>query len=200
MNFQELVDEVISITKRPDLRSRTESAVKAATLKMHHSDFYYKDLVETAVQFNQEFYLQNFVPSEVIPRYRKAKYIRIWQGGAPDGMPGIFLENIQIENSMGQYQEVKTDVFYMAGQNLQIRTSCPLKHILFGAYVHPVVSPEAEYDSWIAREYPYAIVYEAARSIFYSIALTQQSQTYAQMTAEVLREISMSSVDALPFT
>lgn len=200
MTYDELVEEVIKFTKRPDLRDRTEAAVRAATLKMHHSDFYYKDLIETAVQFTDAFYLQNFVPSEVIPNYRKAKYIRIWNGDAPTGGPGKFLENIQIENSVGGYQETKTDVFYMAGQNLQIRTCIPLKRILFGAYVHPVVSPVANYKSWIAEEYPYAIVYEAARSIFFSIALTQQSQQFAQLTAEVLREISMSSVDALPFT
>lgn len=200
MTLEELVAEVINITKRPDLQARTESAVKAATLKMHHSDFYYKDLIETAIEFQDEFYIQNFVPSEVIPLYRKAKYIRVWSGDAPTGGPGIFLENIQIENSVDQYSSIKTDVFYMAGQNLQIRTSCPVKRILFGAYVHPTITPEESYNSWIAREYPYAIVYEAARAIFYSIALSQQSQTYAQMTAEILREISMSSVDALPFT
>src|SRR5690606_1969255 len=121
-------------------------------------------------------YIQNFVPSEVIPLYRKAKYIRMWVGDAPTGGPGTFLENIQIENSVDQFNAIKTDVFYMAGHNLQIRTSCPVKRILFGAYVHPTITPVENYNSWIAREYPYAIVYEAARSIFYSIALSQQSQ------------------------
>lgn len=200
MNFQQLLDEVILITKRPDLIERTRSAVRAATLKMHHSNFYYKDLVEFAVEFNDALYIQNFIPFEIIPAYRKAKYLRIWQGDALTGSSGKFLENINIENAVDAYGSSKVDVFYMAGQSLQIRTSCPVKRVLFGAYVHPTITPELSFKSWIAEEYPYAIIYEAARSVFFSIAATQQSQAYGQLTAEILSEMQMSSVDALPFT
>ena len=46
MNFSDLVEEVKTITARPDLQSKAESAVSAATLKAHNSGFYYNDLVE----------------------------------------------------------------------------------------------------------------------------------------------------------
>lgn len=200
MNFSQLYDEVLLIVKRPDLSTRIESAIKAATLKMHHSDFFYKDLVEVPIIFSEVLPLQQFVPSEVLPLFRKAKYIRFWQGSATQGRPGPFLEHIQIEDSLDGYKTMKENVFYMAGQQLQIRTCPAVEHVLFGAYMHPVLAPVASYNSWIAKEYPYAIIYEAARTIFRSIGFSEQANEFAQLAAEVLAEIKISSVDDMPIT
>ena len=52
MTFDELVEEVFLITARRDLVAETNSAVKAATLKAHKSDFYSKDIFETGVEFD----------------------------------------------------------------------------------------------------------------------------------------------------
>lgn len=199
MTFAELVAEVIAITKRPDMQTRIESAVRAATLKAHHSDFYYKDLHEVAVQFTNPFILQSFVPTEIAPNFRKAKYIRVWIG-EDNGDAGVFYTPIQIENSTDLYGLTKTEVFYMAGQNLQLRSSVAIDKVLFGCYLHPVITPEASFSSWIAAEMPYAIIYEAARSIFKSVAFTEQANEYAQLVAEQFQELRMSYIDDIPVT
>ena len=49
MTFDELVAEVYLLTARGDLTAETQSAVKAATLKAHKSDFFSKDIFETGV-------------------------------------------------------------------------------------------------------------------------------------------------------
>ena len=199
MTFSEMYLEVLSITKRPDLQSRIESAIRAATLKVHHSDFFYKDLVEVPIQFNEILPVQNFVPTDVLPTFRKAKYLRIWQGDI-NGRPGQFLEHIQIENSLDSYNYIKDNVFYMAGVNLQIRSNPAVQRILFGAYVHPVVAPVEKYKSWVAEQYPYAIIYEAIRTVFRSIGFTEQANEYANLAYEILSEIKVSSVDDMPIT
>lgn len=199
MTFAEIFVEVMLIVKRPDLVERVESAIRAATLKMHHSDFYYKDLVEAPIEFTETKALQSFVPSEVLPRFRKTKYIRFWQGGV-DGRPGPFLDHIQIENSLDSYNYMKENVFYMAGIQLQIRCCPAVQRVLFGCYLHPVVAPVANYESWIAREYPYAIIYEAARTVFRSIGYSEQANEFSGLAAEVLSEIKISSIDDMPLT
>lgn len=199
MTFAEILAEVLGITKRPDLQDRAISAIKAATLKLHQADFFYKDLVEVPVQFEKAQFLQNFLPTDVIPQFRKAKYIRFWQGDV-DGQPGPFLTPIQIENSNDLYGYIKTDVFYMAGQLLQIRTCEPCYRILFGAYKHPVITPADQYNSWIAVEYPYAIIYEAVRTIFRSIGFSEQANEYAGLAGEVLAEIKLACIDDIPVT
>lgn len=204
MTFDEMVAEVVSITKRPDLVERIKSNIRAATLKAHQSDFYFKDMFEIAVQFENPFYLQSFIPTEVAPRFRMAKYIRLWnytEGTDPNsGGPGDFLENIQIENSKDSYGYIKTNVFYMAGQALQIRGTGPLNKILFGCYQHPLITPESSYSSWIAAEMPYVIIYEAARVTFKSISYTEQANEYSQLVGELYSELKMSYVDCVPLT
>lgn len=199
MTFQELYDEVIIITKRPDLVDRTKQAIRSATIKAHHSDFYFKDLVEVPVQFTDLFFLQSFIPTEVVPTFRMAKYIRLWRGGI-DGDVGKFLTPIQIENSLNLYGQIKTDVFYMAGQLLQIRGSCTLDKVLFGCYVNPVITPEASYSSWVAKEQPYAIIYEAARQIFKSISFTEQANEYSTLVGDEYAELKLTYVDSVPLT
>lgn len=199
MTFAELQAEVLSITRRPDLIERIQGGIRAATLKIHHSDFFYKDLVEVPVEFSEVTPVQSFVPAEVLPSFRKAKYLRVWCGDV-NGSPGQFLEHIQIENSLDSYNYIKENVFYMAGTNLQIRSNPPVQRILFGAYVHPVVAPMAQYKSWIADEYPYAIIYEASRTIFRSIGQPEQATEYGNLAYEILAEIKVSSVDDMPIT
>lgn len=199
MNFTEIYNEVILITKRPDLVDRTKQAIRSATIKAHHSDFYFKDLVEVPVQFTTLFFLQSFIPTEVVPTFRMAKYIRLWNGGM-DGDVGTFLTPIQIENSLDQYKNIKTNVFYMAGQLLQIRGATTLDKVLFGCYVNPVITPETSYSSWVANEQPYAIIYEAARQIFKSISFTEQANEYSNLVQEEYAELKLSYVDSVPFT
>ena len=185
MNFAEIRAEVLNLTKRPDLTTKTNSAITSATLKAHQSNFYYKDIVEVAVEFGTSQNIQNFLPTDVLPRFRKAKYIRQWYGDATTGQPGVFFTPIQIENSLDAYNYIRTDVFYMAGQLLQIRGTNAVDRILFGAYQHPQAT-ETGYNSWIANELPYAIIYEAARIIFLSIGQQELSTGMASLVSEVI--------------
>lgn len=199
MTFADMVAEVVSIVKRPDLTERIQANVRAATLKAHHSDFYYKDLHEVAVQFTFLSPLQSFLPTEIAPQFRKIKYIRLWVGGN-SGDVGKFLTPIQIENSLDAYNYIKTDVFYMAGQLIQIRGSAALDKVLFGCYQHPVIAPDSSYASWIADEMPYAIIYEAARVTFKSISFTEQANEYSALVQEQFSELKLSYIDDVPLT
>lgn len=199
MTFDEMVDEVISITKRPDLINKIQANVRAATLKAHNSDFYYKDLYEVPVEFTNVFNLQSFLPTEIAPRFRKVKYVRLWIGDNY-GDVGQFLEPIQIENSIDGYGYIKTNVFYMAGQLLQIRGACALDKVLFGCYQYPILTPSTAFESWIANEMPYAIVYEAARVTFKSYSFTEQANEYSALVNEQYAELKLSYVDDVPLT
>lgn len=187
MNFQELCDEVVLITKRPDLRDLIESRVRAATLKAHTKDFFYKDVVETGVAFPIPGTVTSFRPADLVQRYRKPRYIREWLYDASDpvdfGRGGKLLRSIDIANVRDSYGYFRSDVYYLAGDVIQIRSSVALSHILFGAYVYPDVTPNG-YSSWIAEEMPGVIYHEAARQVLMSIGATTQAEAQAQMVAE----------------
>ena len=102
MNFAELNAEVQQIVKRPDLTTRIESAVRAAILKLHTTNFYPRDIEELAVQFNYPNYVTNWNPRDTFDRFRKISYIRFWNYDANDsvnnGAPGPMLEHVEIKD------------------------------------------------------------------------------------------------------
>lgn len=196
MNFTELCNEVINITKRPDLQSVIEAAVRASTLKLHQKDFFYRDIVEVGVSFPDEEYITSFKPSDVVPRFRKPAYLRQWLydgTSATFGRGGKKYEPVELGNSQDAYGCFKTDTYYMAGDLLQIRSSTALTHILFGAYVNPDITTDG-YKSWIADEYPYAIVYDACVAVFRTIGANEQLQGVTQQAAEWLAILTINSI------
>lgn len=198
MNFQELVTEVLSITKRPDLQSRIEGAVRAATLKAHNQDFFYKDIRESGIAFEFAGHIQSFQPAQNFDNFRKVKYVRYWHFDPADipafGRAGKFLTAIDIENSIDGYGYIKEDVFYMAGDLIQIRTCTALTHCLVGAYTLPNITPDG-FNSWIADEFPTAIYYEAARQICMQIGKNQDATNLRTAVAEEYAQLKLNSVN-----
>ena len=198
MNFTEIVNEVVDITKRGDLAStRIPAAVSAATLKAHTSDYFYRDLIEIAIEFDAARNIQTFDPKQVLPTYRQFKYLRRWEGDVNTGEAREFFEHIQIQNAVDGYGYIKENVFYMAGSFIQIRALPEVFRCLFGAYQYPIII-EAQYQSWVADEFPYAIVNEAARQIFQQTRNRERAQDMRELVAEEYRNMRISYLDVVP--
>lgn len=183
MTLTELQNEVYAITNRPDMVSQTLSAVRNATLAVHQSDYFYKDLYETGIDLEQEVFIHSFEVLNPVPRFRALKYVRKTDVSMSDN--GAFLDLVPPELIADAYGCNKNDICYMAGDVLQIRSSTSLRYILLGAYVNPDIT-EAGFSSWIARDHPYAIVAKAAARIFKQ---TGKDTEYAVWTAEAREEL-----------
>lgn len=191
MTFTELLTEIYAITGRSDLESMTKSAVKAATLKAHQTDFYSKDIYETPVQFDSTTYTHSLDIISLIPNYRALKYIRKYT--VSDASSGDFISVITPEEVLDKYNRELTDVCYVAGRNIEIKSSTEFNTILVGCYVAPIVV-EATYSSWIAELYPYAIVHEAARFIFGAIAMDTEKKSQESMVAEAYLQLKTNAL------
>lgn len=171
MTFTELLTEVYAITNRPDLVDRTKSAIRSATLTAHQSDYFYKDLFETGIVFPTSSFIQQFDYITLIPQWRSLKYIRATDADGADYMK--FFDVIQPEAVLDDYGLNRTDVCYAAGTVIQIRSSTEFQYALLGCYLNPVIT-EIGYNSWIARDTPWAIIYLAAANIFKSIGKQEE--------------------------
>lgn len=177
--FSELVSDVYTLTNRPDLVNETKLAVKSATLKAHHSDFYPKDLYETGITWPTPDYIQSIEYRTLIPRWRAFKYLRKYA----DSLPSDFIKLLTPEQTLDRYSINKEDICYLAGEMLEIRSSTQDTYMILACYIHPITD-ENSYSSWIALDHPYAIVYEAARSIFKQIGWDEQAASIKQEVAE----------------
>lgn len=191
MTFAELLQEVYNLTKRADLVSETKSAIKAATLKAHASDFYSKDIFESGIEWDTAGYTQSIDYISLISNFRAFKYVRRAENATDDS--GAFFTILTPDEVLDSYGVNKTEIAYVAGRILQLRSSVQFQYALLGCYVFPIVREEA-YSSWVAQMFPYAIVFEAARVVFKTIGFDEQAAQYEKLVAEQFTELRMSAL------
>jgi hypothetical protein len=191
MNFDELTEEVFLITNRRDLVAETNSAIKAATLKAHKSDFYSKDIFETGIEFDSADFRQSLDYVTLLSNFRAFKYFRRVEDENDD--VGQFIEIIAVDEILDSYDINRTDIAYVAGRVLEIRSSVTFSKALLGCYVLPIVR-EGAYLSWVAEQFPFAIIHEAARRIFRSIGQMEEAQAQRGFVAEEYSELKMSAL------
>jgi hypothetical protein len=182
-SFAELLTDVYSITNRPELVSQTKIAVRAATLKAHHLDYFPKDLKESGILWNIPAYQQSFDYRAFDARWRSFKYLRKYDAGTTPGTPGDFFKIITPEQVLDDYMIQRTEVLYLAGSHYEILSKTQDTNMLLGYYRHPDTT-ELTYDSWIALDHPWAIVFEAAALIFKQTGFDEQVITFRQLVQE----------------
>lgn len=193
MTLAELISEVYTITGRPDRVAETASAIKSATLKAHQSDYFYKDVFETGVAFDSSAYVQQLDYRTLLPLWRAVKYLRKYDN--TNAVPGNFLNLIVPEQVLDRYMVEKTNIYYVAGAYLNIRSETEEQYFLLGCYLNPDITT-ATYNSWIALDHPYAIVYDAAATVFKAIGKDEEAAAYRGLVAEQLQLLKISNIVA----
>jgi len=191
MTLTELISEVYTLTNRPDLVAQTSLAVRSATLKLHQMDFFYKDLYETGVAFSSAEYLQTIEYRTLLPRYRAFKYLKKTNLAGTE--QGVVFSLIIPDNVLDDYQLNRENVCYVAGDAIQIRSSTQLQYVIFGCYINPDVVT-ATYSSWIALDHPFAIIFEAAASVFKAVGDTEQFAAYTGLALQFATEVRTSGI------
>lgn len=196
MTLSELYAEVYSLTQRPDKVAETVSAVKAATLKAHQSDFYYKDIFEVGIAFDTSEYAQNLDYRAAQPRWRALKYLRKYD--YVNETPRKLLDILLPDQVFDRYGTQKQDICYVAGAFVQINSSSQEQYYLLGCYLNPDIN-SFSYTSWIAQDHPYAIVYDAVATIFKSTGKDNESTLYRTLVAEQIMMVKLSNVQAIGY-
>ena len=193
MMFSDLCAEVYTLTGRSDRVAETESAVKSATLKAHQSDYFYKDLVEFGLDFGSADFTQSWGYKSNIPRYRSIKWLRKYDNTS--GVPGKLLDLVVPENVFDAYKIQKQDIYYVAGSFLQINSSTSEQYYLASCYINPDITSD-NYDSWVADDHPYAIIYDAAATVFKTIGKDEEASAYRNLVAEQISILRASNIVA----
>jgi len=193
MTLAELIQEVYTLTARPDRVDETASAIKSATLKAHQSDYYYKDLYEVGVSFTTAEYLQSLDYRTLIPKWRSIKYLRKYD--LTTSTPGQFLTLIQPETVMDRYEVEKSNIYYMAGAYVNIKSDTLEQGYLLGCYVNPDITTSG-YNSWIALDHPYAIIFDAAATVFKAIGKDEEAAAYRGLVMEQISMLRSSNITA----
>lgn len=196
MTLTELISEVYSITNRPDRVAETLSSVRSATLKAHQSDYYPRDVYETGISFTSPAYLQYIEYKDIIPRWRSLKYFRKYDTSG-SGIAGTFFDIVPTELTQDSYGLNRDNICYLAGNVLQVRSSTELSNALIGCYIDPLIgSTNSTFDSWIAIQHPWYIIYEAAGRVFRMVGKMDEASAQRALALEELITIKATNIQA----
>jgi hypothetical protein len=174
MNFGQLCAEVFTITGRPDLLAETQLAVRRATLFLHGFDTWFRDFNEKRIDFAASSYTFSISLRDNFTNFRKFRYIKPFDPAT--GIPTADIIHCNADDLWDEFKRAKKDIYYIAGDNVNIRTSCAQTNFIAGYYQLPNV--QDAYYSWIADIYPYAIVEDAAGRILQMIGQIDEGNKF----------------------
>lgn len=191
MTLTELKNGVYSLTNRPDLAGQTLLAVQSATLSLHQMEFYYKDIFETGITFSNSDYVQVLEYRTIIPLWRSFKYLRT--SDSAGNVTSEPFDVVEAEDVLDNYKLERTNVVYGAGEFLNIKSSDPFQYAFLGCYLNPNIT-ETGWNSWIAKDHPFAIIYKAAADICRQIGKQEQAALFLKEVQDKVAEIKTANI------
>ena len=171
MNFTQVVNEVLTITARPDRLTEIQSAVNGVLAKLILKTNFYKDLVEISVPVDANLYGDTVDLSTHVTRFRKIKYVK------PAGVL-CYLTPLPADKVFTPGGHVQRDVYYMAGLAMTYVLKEQTSSLEIGYYQYAPVLSDSSPDHWFLEMLPWTIIDLAAARIFRSIGDEGSANAY----------------------
>jgi hypothetical protein len=193
--FAEMRTLVIDLTKRPELVSLTDYAIRMATLRAHQVDFFPRDQANVPLLYAPLSANEIFV--DIPDLYTQVPLLR-----TPDFVQGedatTLLPNEQLEHVVdykdfyNEYNELRYSVFTQMGDLLRCRFIAPTGRLRLFYYKNPNITVPL-YSSWIADMYPEEVAMWAAGLIWQRTGFQEQASTVARETIPQFKDILITS-------
>lgn len=191
--FAELEALVIEQTRRPEIPAVTKAAIRTATLRAHHTDFFPRDLVTGALTWtvnNAAMYHDFTNVSNILMRMRSIKFID--GNDAVTSVPVERLEFREIDDIYDSDGVLRPSVYNLIGDTLRCYFQQPTGLATAFYYQNPLVT-EAQYSSWIADAYPDELAAWASAIVFARTGFAEMAQEFQKNHIVPFKEMLVAS-------
>lgn len=191
--FAQMETLVAEQTRRPDVSAITKAAIKSATLRAHHVDFFPRDLVTSPLTYTPlstaVFYdftnIQN-----TLTRLRSLKFVQSIEVGT-----GTPTENLEYRNADDIYDSDgnrRLSIYTLIGATLRIYPQSATG-VASAYYFQNPDTAELTYDSWIADTYPDELAMWAAGIVFARTGFLEAAKEYQDTHVKTFKEMLIDS-------
>jgi len=195
MNLSELTNAVVTKTKRPDKAEDGSIllAIQEATLFAHNHDFFRRDIVELPIIFAVPQFQGKLDYPTVLPGFRKIAYWRKFEPRAC--YVGEYLLPVEADQLLNQFNNPKTNKYYLAGRVINWVSSTADPAHLIGYYKYPGIT-RSNYDSWIGSDHPFPIINYASGIIFGQIGQQDEKTSHQSLAVAQLGQVLTSDIES----
>lgn len=189
----ELETLVIEQTKRPDIPAVTSAAIRSATLRAHHVDFFPRDLSEGLLSYAPSpaaayYSIPNI--STPLARLRSLKFVQ-----CVDSVTAAPVERLEYRDMDDLYDSDgnrRQSVYTLLGDTLRVAPVLATGSVLAFFYANPNTAG-LEYSSWIADTYPDQLALWAAAIVFARTGYAELADNYQRSHIAAFKETLISS-------
>lgn len=190
--FAELEALVVEQTRRPEVTSITQSAIRTATLRAHHVDFFRRDL-----QIGQLPYTPSnatyFDFSNVYDLLTRLRSFQKLEGvDATTATPVEELEYRDIDDLYDNDGARRLSMYNMIGNTLRIYPQMATGVLNTYYYSNPITS-NLGYSSWIANDFPDELAMWAAAIVFARTGFAEMAADFQKSHIIPFKESLISS-------
>lgn len=184
---------VIEQTKRPDIPAVTGAAIRTATLRAHHVDFFPRDLVSGSVSYTPSstaLYYDIPTLSTLLPRIRALRQLE-----GVDVATNRPVEVLEYRDSDDLYDgdgNRRLSVYTLIGDTLRVYPQMATGQFSAFYYRNPNTNG-LEYSSWIANTYPDELAMWAAAIVFARTGFAEMAAEFQKSHIVPFREMLIDS-------
>lgn len=188
----EMIDLTVAQTRRPEIASITEAAVRTATLRAHHVDFFPRDLTNYALSYtpsNTAFYdFPNL--GNTLLRLRSIKHVQSTEVGT--GVPTEQLEYREQDDLFDSDGVRRQHIYTLLGDTLRIYPTSQTGIATAFYYQNPNTNG-LQYSSWIADMYPDELAMWAAAVVFARTGFAEMANDFMRTHVEPFKSMLVES-------
>jgi len=191
--FAELESLVVAQTRRPEVPAITQAAVRTATLRAHHVDFFKRDLAIGSLSYvpsSGSIYYDLPAISATLSRLRALQLV---QSLEPVYLqPTEELEYRELQDLYDSDNNLRQSMYTLVGDTLRIYPQS-VTGVLSTYYYQNPVTANVGYSSWIANDYPDELAMWAAAIVFARTGFAEMANDFQKTHIQPFKEMLLSS-------
>lgn len=191
--FAEMQTLVESQTRRPEIPAVTQAAIRAATLRAHHTDFFPRDLANTFVTYtpsSSASYYDLPTISATVTRLRTFQWVQSTE--LITHVPQENLDYREISDLYTSDNVLRSSMYTILGDTLRIYPQIATGELSICYYQNPSISSTA-YSSWIADTYPDELAMWAAGIVYARTGFAEMANDAYKNHIQPFKELLLAS-------
>jgi hypothetical protein len=191
--FAEMEALVIGQTRRPEVAAITQAAIRTATLRAHHTDFFRRDLAIGTLSYTPSSSALYYDFPDLSTLLARLRSIQLMQSVEPGTLAATEqFEYRELQDLYDSDNVLRTSMYTMIGDTLRVYPDSVTGRLDVYYYSNPITA-SVGYSSWIANEYPDELAMWAAAIVFARTGFAEMAADFQKTHIAPFKELLISS-------